>query len=154
MNPHQNIVTPIRGGCNADLISFFILAVVIATLAVAPAYAQSGDAVRAAVPFGFRVGDLQVPAGKYTIEGVTTWSMILRDSHGQERLLAMSSLLAQANDRRLEPKLVFHRYGSQYFLAEIWTVQRGQKLSSGLAERDAMATKPPVDVAIAAHASH
>lgn len=154
MNPHASVVPSTRRHClSGRLRLLLLLLVVIASAAITPAYAQSGDALAANIPFSFHAGELQFAPGQYTIEGATTWSMILRDARGEGQILAMSSLLALAPDRRLrEPKLVFHRQGAQYFLAEIWTVKRGQKLASSSAE--AMATTPPVDVAVVARRLH
>ncbi|MGA2720846.1 MAG: hypothetical protein ABSG79_00415 [Bryobacteraceae bacterium] len=35
-----------------------------------------------------------------------------------------------------EPKLVFHRYGDQYFLSQIWTGSRSLNFSTSRAERE------------------
>jgi hypothetical protein len=45
------------------------------------------------------------------------------------------------SDARQQPRLVFHRYGNEYFLAEIWNGEgTGTRLVPTKAERDAMET--------------
>jgi hypothetical protein len=40
------------------------------------------------------------------------------------------TLPSQANELQTETRLIFHRYGNQYFLSQIWT--SGQKLGREL----------------------
>jgi hypothetical protein len=80
-------------------------------------FAQS-NGVRATVPFDFTVGNKLLPAGTYTIkEGMDTHMIVIR-SH--DKPIAALSLVNQ--DGKKSPnggKLLFHRYGGQYFLSEI-----------------------------------
>jgi hypothetical protein len=73
------------------------------------------------VPFDFIVNGSSFPAGEYTFQSVGVQGKVLsiRGVNSQTQGTIVS------NDRRAsEPsqqtKLVFHRYGNQYFLAEVW----------------------------------
>ena len=83
----------------------------------AGAYAQS--AVQAHVPFAFKVGTAQMPAGTYTLKRESDSRHHL-DPQRQDR----QSVLAVGTAGNLPPrqteKLVFRHHGRQYFLTEIW----------------------------------
>ncbi len=77
--------------------------------------------MKAHVPFSFRAGGGRLPAGDYSIieTGMTSEPVLLRAGlRGVE--LIMPNNTESRNDVS-SPKLVFHRYGDEYFLAEIWT---------------------------------
>ena len=84
-------------------------------LTVAGAQAQTES--RANVPFAFKVGAKQMPAGSYTVE--TEISTNIVKIHN-----VATGASAMAVGRRESPsektnKLIFHRYGSHYFLTAI-----------------------------------
>ena len=87
--------------------------VVMSLLNATGAYAQSF--VKADVPFAFRVGSAQLPAGTYKIN--VTGDNIIAIQNGRSSAL---SSVRREDARNTGPKLVFHHLGSQYFLAEIW----------------------------------
>jgi hypothetical protein len=92
---------------------------------VGTASAQDHTA-RATVPFGFNVGDKWVPAGTYTITKEARDNFIsLRDKDSSVALLSV----VQPDSRRLnDGKLVFTKYGDQYFLHEILCSSCGMNL--------------------------
>src|SRR2546421_5144725 len=72
------------------------------------------------VPFDFNVGDQVVPAGEYDViipsnTGGALWVL----NHNGE---AQRMILGHSAERggKMIAKLVFHRYGSTYFLAQAW----------------------------------
>jgi len=77
--------------------------------------------VRANVPFNFSVGNKTLPAGAYDIKTVSsdTKVLLLQARDGKSGMIVGSNA-AEALERAEKTKLVFNRYGSQYFLAEIW----------------------------------
>ena len=78
--------------------------------------------VRANVPFNFTVGNKVFSAGGYDIETNSPSSdnaLLLRARDGHSSMIVMSNA-AQTFKPADKNKLVFDRYGSQYFLAEIW----------------------------------
>jgi hypothetical protein len=79
--------------------------------------------LNASIPFEFVAGLSTLPAGEYQLDSLSTpgvvrvWS---DDSHTAS--LVMSRPVVEPLDKRIgEPKLIFHRYGNQYFLAQIWS---------------------------------
>lgn len=106
-------------------ISMLILLVVIAlTTAVASGQTKSTNAatkLTANIPFEFSVGYKTMPAGEYSVQTVVTAGNSLLIKSADASLCALRS--SEETSRTKEPKqarLVFHRYGDKYFLAEVW----------------------------------
>lgn len=84
--------------------------------------AQS-KALEANIPFAFQVGTKTMPAGNYRIESMPTGGgslQVIQSVDGKARA-TFSTIAEAAPDAMAGPGLVFHRYGSQYFLAQIQT---------------------------------
>ena len=84
--------------------------------------AQS-ERIRVITSFSFIVGQKTLPAGEYTVEpnrkdSDNVWLVQSRDSHATALFTTMP---VRASETQEEAKLVFHNYGGQYFLSQIWT---------------------------------
>jgi len=91
----------------------------LASFAVVGTVSAQDHAARATVPFGFNVGDKWVPAGTYTITSTSETRSNVISIRDKDRTIALWSLV-QPDSRRLNAdKLVFTKYGDQYFLHEI-----------------------------------
>jgi hypothetical protein len=90
--------------------------VAISLMLNAPGAFAQGYA-KATVPFDFNVGSAQLPAGTYTVkvEDQNTISI-----HNGDSSAAALSNARRDYPRSTSAKLVFHRVGNLYFLAEIW----------------------------------
>jgi hypothetical protein len=100
-----------------------IASVVVLSMAVASvsARAQASFPLAANIPFDFVVGKQTLPAGEYRIEQLSSQSVqLIRSTDGHTSTIVMT-MAALANDWQSESKLVFNRYGDQYFLSQIWT---------------------------------
>lgn len=121
-------------------------------LATASAYAQTGM-VKANVPFNFIVGKADLPAGEYTIHalGITGAAMVVESSDSKVVKLILPNGCA-SNQAQEKTKLVFHRYGAQYFLAQIWTQGSGQgkELPTSKRETEVAMDYPAQDVVVVA----
>ena len=91
----------------------------IANFAMAGTSFAQSNGVRATVPFDFTVGSKLLPAGTYTIAPATeNKSVIVIRSH--DKAFAALSLVHQDDNKSPNGgKLLFHKYGGQYFLSEI-----------------------------------
>jgi hypothetical protein len=90
-------------------------------LVAACANAQSVN-VNANVPFDFTVGKSILPAGEYSIQSLASATGTVLAIRGED---SAKNMLASANTAEtLNPspnsRLVFHKYGDKYFLAQIW----------------------------------
>jgi len=75
------------------------------------------------IQFNFIVGGKTLPAGEYTVEpnkkdSHNVW--LVQSKEGNASAL-FTTLPVRANQTQEETKLVFHKYGDQYFLSQIWT---------------------------------
>jgi len=116
-----------------SLVSMFSLCA-----AVASANAQLSTPIRAKIPFDFTVGDKKLGAGEYTfsrLSFLSTTTMLI--SSVDSTHLVQSTFGAQVLIPKDESTLVFHRYGDQYFLEQIWTggEQEGTQLPESRDER-------------------
>jgi hypothetical protein len=107
--------------------------------AAAPAAAKSVDGLRAQIPFDFQVGDKLISAGDYAITSMTSDGSGLRISStsGKESVIALTDTSSGSVNKKANPRLVFHRYGDQYFLAAVWGAnQDGRELRESKRERN------------------
>ena len=75
------------------------------------------------IPFDFIVQGKTLPAGKYTIEPNRrdydkVW--LVRSKDGRTSVL-FTTMRVQSRETQESAKLIFNRYGDQYFLSQIWT---------------------------------
>jgi hypothetical protein len=100
------------------------LSFLVSMAATSPASAKSVDGLRAQIPFDFHVGDRVVSAGNYTIKSLTSDETALRIDDGKQGGVTMTSTALDNGDRckyeRCDARLVFHKYGDQYFLVAVW----------------------------------
>jgi hypothetical protein len=116
----------------------FQIAVVVAVLfAVSGAMAQSPGDVLVNVPFSFHVGNHQMPSGRYLVTRTAPGFLRMfdaKDAHNQ-LFMAVNSVQSPVPQT---PKLVFHRYGDSYFLAEVWngSSHTGKQLPQSKGEKE------------------
>jgi len=118
------------------------------------ASAQAQTAMKVNVPFDFVVNGQIMPAGEYRVEavGLAGNALSIRKADQGATTLALSNACA-SRDTAEKSKLVFHRYGSEYFLAQVWTAgsNTGHQLPRTRAEREIAGNQTtPQFVAIAA----
>jgi hypothetical protein len=102
--------------------SFTILSLLLLMSAVA-VRAQSQRTKVTNIPFSFIVGDKTLPAGEYTIEPNRrdydkVWLVQSGDGHASA---LFSTIPTRSFETQENSKLVFRKYGDQYFLSQIWT---------------------------------
>ena len=98
----------------------------------------SSQRVTAQIPFDFIVGDQILPSGQYTVKAITSDGDGLRISSrdGKSSAIRLSNSVAETSKKR-NARMVFHRYGQHYFLAEVWSGNSyGQKLMPCKRERN------------------
>jgi len=89
-------------------------------LVAACANAQSVN-VKANVPFDFTVGKSTLSAGQYNIQSLSTGSSdVLAIRGGAAQNMLASANRAETLNPSPNSRLVFHKYGDQYFLSQIW----------------------------------
>jgi hypothetical protein len=76
------------------------------------------NAVQVTIPFNFAVGNTVLPSGTYIVSSETPKMVLVRNKDHWK--LASLALVDQGNARYAdESKLVFNKYGNEYFLNQI-----------------------------------
>lgn len=98
-----------------------LIATVAFATAVVSANGQSSLRVKGHIPFEFVVGNQTLPAGDYTVRSATDSGAALMIQNAQSSIATVrlaSPIRPKTN--KLDARLVFHRYGQNYFLSEVW----------------------------------
>ena len=103
----------------------------IVTFGIATATAQINQGLRANVPFRFTVGNNALPAGAYQL---VMGDQVVRITNGDDQAGIVG--LSSRKDATGQPKLVFHKYGDQYFLAESGPILKGSRFAKALRKRN------------------
>jgi hypothetical protein len=124
-------------------------AILLATV-VTSAQAQSpSNRVTAQIPFDFNIGDRKLPSGRYSVGRVRQASddavLTVDDENGRSKALR-TSIAVRNLDLTENAKLVFHRYGDQYFLYQVWAAgtTTGRQFPKSRSEREAQNANPQV----------
>ena len=107
-------------------------------LAIASVNAQTPSRVEVTIPFDFSAGTATLKAGTYRIKKVANNALALRSVDGKTNAIVNSPLTIESRNYRGGERLVFNKYGDQYFLSQVWlTVDTGRQLFTSGAERKA-----------------
>jgi hypothetical protein len=107
------------------------LAVVLGMLTLsAPAPVAASD-IRASVPFSFTVKGKVLPAGTYNVSNNNNALLIRGFGAATVTMGNRAESLTSTS-----PKLVFHRYGDEYILREVWMGSSGFQLPQTSRERE------------------
>ena len=107
-----------------------IAAIMLATVAgLSTAHAQTSSKLNltANIPFDFYVGDKAMPAGEYTVICVNPTSPVkvlqIRSKSGTTSAIVRTNSVNGLNQDN--GRLLFNRYGDQYFFAQAWMAADG-----------------------------
>ena len=101
-----------------------LLCAILLVTVVASAQGQTlGTRVKANIPFDFSIADKKLPSGEYSFGRARQNSddvvLSVEDQGGRSKAIR-TSIPVVARDITSKGKLVFHRYGDQYFLYQVW----------------------------------
>jgi len=119
------------------------------------ASAQTLGSIRANIPFDFTVGDQKLPAGVYSIGRAQQASgdlvLMISSADGHARALRITNPVVTLDPKSKET-LVFHRYGDEYFLSQVWTAgsTTGRVFRESRGERELRAHASPKKVVMKA----
>jgi hypothetical protein len=127
---------------------FFALAI-FTVLTGSGVYAQTE--LQAAIPFDFAVGKSAMPAGDYRLTCSSNGVIAFREVAGKHSVMTLTkpTLSAAPGPARADAgKLVFQRYGNEYFLSGIYLPSRSEGLAvpAGVRQKElaARAAEPQV----------
>ena len=103
-------------------------------LAIASVQAQTPSRVEVTIPFDFSAGKATLKAGAYSVKRMAGNILAIRSADGKTTAIVNAPLAIGARESRAGERLVFNKYGDQYFLSQVWmSVDAGRQLfpSSG-----------------------
>lgn len=113
----------------------------IMALAFTTAVVANGQTkMRAQIPFDFSVANKDFRAGDYRVGRINDQgdAILISSADATAQLVVLTNPAGAANEsENTVSKLVFHRYGSQYFLSQIWSPGSGRALLMSKRERAA-----------------
>ena len=119
--------------------TFTMLSLLLVLTAVSVAAQSERNRFRN-IPFSFNVGGKTFPAGEYIVgpnrkDYDKVWLVQSLDGHTSALIATIS---VRASETQEKTKLVFHKYGDQYFLSQIWTAggNSGRELIMPRQERE------------------
>ena len=93
----------------------------LALLAASSMFAQeSKKMVTAEIPFAFHAGGAMLRAGEYTVAGNSSGVLELRSKDAKSTAMVITHNIRPAT-LETQGKLIFNRYGNEYFLSQVWT---------------------------------
>ena len=101
------------------------------------------------VPFGFIAGDKSLPAGDYSVQVNPERGSVVLHQEGQSPLILLTNQRESTNTPP-RGKLVFKRYGANFFLSEVWNQDNatGQTLTPSAAEKEMAHKKQPEQILV------
>jgi hypothetical protein len=107
------------------------------TLAIAGSAIDLGR-MKANIPFDFTVGKTKLPAGSYIVDSAVVRGCLQISAADRSKNLFVSVFGGETSKKPSQAKLVFHRYGDQYFLWQVWNEggTEAMRLPKSRAERE------------------
>jgi hypothetical protein len=106
-------ITLILGSVVVGLLMSFLVTYILAQDTAIPVVAK--------IPFEFILSDRQMPAGRYTIRHTISNNHYLTVRNEDNSMVEIACTYnLQSRSAVVEGKLIFNRYGDQYYLAEVW----------------------------------
>ncbi len=106
--------------------------------------------LKAKVPFEFTVMGRTMPAGEYVVDNANSSATVILKCREHSVSVIVPTDALQSAAPQEEAKLVFHRYGDQYFLSEVWGAgSSGRKLHETKTEHDLALRSAPNRAVIA-----
>lgn len=117
--------------------------------------AQSQE-VKVDIPFAFEVENQQMKSGSYRVVNMATGAgslQVVVSSDGKARVI-IPTIRTPSHDTTGTAKLIFHRYGDRYFLAEILNGDgHARNLFVSQKEKEVMRTQAKIQIPLLARAS-
>ena|SRR6266571_3510652 len=101
------------------------------------------------VPFGFVAGDKFLPAGDYSVQVNQERGTVVLRQEDQSPLMILT-IRKESRSVPQRGRLVFQRYGTSFFLAEVWSQANatGQTLTPGAREKELARHKQPEQILV------
>jgi hypothetical protein len=124
---------------------------VVALLLAAPAVAQQSH-YTIHVPFPFHIDGRVLPAGEYSVVVVARGAVQIHGIDRRADATFGAPRVSWSSPTLQSEELIFHRYGQQYFLSQVWfgVGDQGYALSVSRTEREYARQTPGADTVLRA----
>ncbi len=125
------------------------IASVLLVFVCAQVFAQWQPRLRAEIPFEFQAGGASYPAGEYSLDAISSNALLRIMAGDGSSSGAVMALPAHTIQPPNGSRLLFHRYGDRYFLAQVWVEgsTSGFELPRSRSERELAQNGTPVQMA-------
>jgi hypothetical protein len=130
-------------------VSWKVVAFGAALLAGSGAVGQTNQAdASAEIPFPFTVASHTFRPGWYTVTRMSDILLRISNSHDESVVVLTTKVESKAQEDTA--KMVFHRYGRSYFLAEVWVAgsETGRKVFQSRAEHQLLRERAEMAIAV------
>ena len=102
-----------------------------------PASQAQSIMLKADIPFDFVVGDKHLSSGEYHVKSMHQFATLVQSMDGRSSAIVLTTPTQSAKVSDTG-KLLFNRYGDQYFLSKIWAASSdtGRELRKSKLERE------------------
>ncbi len=123
-----------------QVITVMAVAMFFAALAVASVRSQDAGTISVNIPFDFAVSGKTLSAGQYYLQQSTDGARVVTQIRRRDKTQGVylpQTYPVQGSEIQAESKLVFNKYGNQYFLSQVWISGRavGKELPKTSKER-------------------
>jgi hypothetical protein len=105
-----------------------VAVIFVVALSLVSAQAQTKQMLKADIPFDFVIGNSYATSGTYYVENAGNEAQLIRRATDNRSQFLITNPMSNPKERSGKCVLKFHRYGSEYFLAEIWQGDVGHQL--------------------------
>src|SRR5260370_19233247 len=82
--------------------------------------AQTPGRAEVNIPFDFSAGKAKLKAGNYSIRKLSGNAFAIRSADGKTAAVTNAPLTLGSRDSKAGERLVFNKYGGQYFFFQVW----------------------------------
>jgi hypothetical protein len=110
-------------------------------IGLAATSAQAQSTMKVDVPFDFSIGNMSLQSGQYTVTQASPdanpEALLFRSADGNAQAVTLGIRMESIKAVE-QPKLVFRKYGSHYFLSQVWlrAGDSGSEIRKGSLERE------------------
>jgi hypothetical protein len=79
-----------------------------------------GNNLKAHIPFDFIANNKDLRAGDYNVRMINSPAVLIESADSNARIVSLTNRSESARNDDTQARLVFHRYGSTYFLSQVW----------------------------------
>ncbi len=114
-----------------------LIALSLFAVLMVPATQAQSIILKADIPFDFVVGNKRLPSGEYHVKPINQVATLIQSKDARSSAMVLTTAV-QTMKISDAGKLVFNRYGDQYFLSRIWAPasDTGRELRKSRLERE------------------